>query len=47
MQDFFARCLSCKEFEDTEEIREAVVFAAWRNIAGESLSNTQFRSPFQ
>lgn len=27
-----------KEFEDTEEVREAVVFAAWRNIAGESLS---------
>ncbi len=27
-----------KEFEDTEEVREAVVFAAWRSIAGESLS---------
>jgi len=27
-----------KEFEDTEEVREAVVFAAWREIAGESLS---------
>lgn len=27
-----------KEFEDTEEVREAVVFAAWRKIAGESLS---------
>ncbi len=27
-----------KEFEDTEEVREAVVFAAWRTIAGESLS---------
>jgi hypothetical protein len=27
-----------KEFEDTEEVREAVVFAAWRRIAGESLS---------
>jgi len=27
-----------KEFEDTEEVREAVVFAAWRRIAGEGLS---------
>ena len=27
-----------KDFEDTEEVREAVVFAAWRSIAGESLS---------
>ncbi|MGI8787071.1 MAG: DUF721 domain-containing protein [Pyrinomonadaceae bacterium] len=27
-----------KEFEDTEEIREAVAFAAWRKIAGASLS---------
>ncbi len=27
-----------REFEDTEEVREAVVFAAWRRIAGESLS---------
>ena len=27
-----------KEFEDTVEVREAVVFAAWRRIAGESLS---------
>ena len=27
-----------KEFEDTEEVREAVVFAMWRRIAGESLS---------
>lgn len=27
-----------KEFEDTEEVREAVVFATWRRIAGESLS---------
>jgi predicted nucleic acid-binding Zn ribbon protein len=27
-----------KEFEDAEEVREAVVFAAWRRIAGESLS---------
>lgn len=27
-----------KEFEDTEEVREAVVFAAWRRIAGESLA---------
>ena len=27
-----------KEFEDKEEVREAVVFAAWRKIAGESLS---------
>jgi len=39
MQDLF-RALPklLKEFEDTEEIREAVVFAAWRRIAGESLS---------
>jgi len=28
-----------REFEDTEEVREAVVFAAWRRIAGESLSD--------
>ena len=27
-----------KQFEDTEEVREAVAFAAWRKIAGESLS---------
>ena len=27
-----------KEFEDAEEVREAVVFAAWRKIAGASLS---------
>lgn len=27
-----------KEFEDNQKVREAVVFAAWRNIAGESLS---------
>ncbi len=27
-----------KEFEDTEEIREAVTFAAWRKISGEGLS---------
>ena len=39
MQDLF-RALPklLKEFEDTEEVREAVVFAAWRRIAGESLS---------
>lgn len=39
MQDLF-RALPklLKEFEDTEEIREAVVFAAWRKVAGESLS---------
>lgn len=38
MQDLF-RALPklLKEFEDTEEVREAVVFAAWRRIAGESL----------
>lgn len=38
MQDLF-RALPklLKEFEDTEEIREAVAFAAWRRIAGESL----------
>ncbi|MDQ2746762.1 MAG: DUF721 domain-containing protein [Acidobacteriota bacterium] len=39
MQDLF-RALPklLKDFEDTEEVREAVVFAAWRRIAGESLS---------
>lgn len=39
MQDLF-RALPklLKQFEDTEEVREAVVFAAWRKIAGESLS---------
>ncbi|HLM59779.1 MAG TPA: DUF721 domain-containing protein [Pyrinomonadaceae bacterium] len=39
MQDLF-RALPklLKEFENEEEIREAVVFAAWRKIAGESLS---------
>jgi len=39
MQDLF-RALPklLKEFEDTEEVREAIVFAAWRRIAGESLS---------
>jgi hypothetical protein len=39
MQDLF-RALPklLREFEETEEVREAVVFAAWRNIAGESLS---------
>ena len=39
MEDLF-RALPklLKEFEDTEEVREAVVFAAWRKIAGESLS---------
>ena len=40
MQDLF-RALPklLKEFEDTPEVREAVVFAAWRRIAGESLSD--------
>lgn len=39
MEDLF-RALPklLKEFEDTEEVREAVVFAAWRKIAGERLS---------
>ncbi len=38
MQDLF-RALPklLREFEDTEEIREAVAFAAWRKIAGEAL----------
>lgn len=38
MQDLF-RALPklLKEFEDTEEVREAVAFAAWRRTAGESL----------
>jgi len=26
-----------KEFEDTEQVREAVAFAAWRKIAGDAL----------
>ena len=26
-----------KEFEDNQELRQAVTFAAWRNIAGETL----------
>jgi len=39
MQDLFRSLPKLlREFEDTEEVREAVVFAAWRNIAGESLS---------
>ncbi len=39
MQDLFRSLPKLlKEFEDTPEVREAVVFAAWRNIAGESLS---------
>lgn len=40
MQDLF-RALPklIKEFEDTPEVREAVVFAAWRRIAGDSLSD--------
>ena len=39
MEDLF-RALPklLREFEDTEEVREAVVFATWRKIAGESLS---------
>ena len=39
MQDLFRSLPKLlKEFEDTPEVREAVVFAAWRNIAGMSLS---------
>jgi hypothetical protein len=26
-----------KEFDDNDEVRQAVVFAAWRKIAGETL----------
>ena len=38
MEDLF-RALPklLKEFEETEEVREAVAFAAWRKIAGEAL----------
>lgn len=38
MEDLF-RALPAllKEFEDNENLREAVVFAAWRKIAGEAL----------
>lgn len=38
MEDLF-RALPklLREFEDTDEIREAVAFAAWRRIAGQSL----------
>jgi len=39
MQDLFRSLPKLlKEFENAEEVREAVVFAAWRKIAGESLS---------
>lgn len=39
MQDLFRSLPKLlKEFEDTPEVREAVVLAAWRNIAGASLS---------
>jgi len=34
-----------KEFDDNETVREAVAFAAWRKIAGESLR--QHAVPFQ
>jgi hypothetical protein len=46
MEDLF-RALPklLKEFEDTEEVREAVVFASWRKIAGESLS--EHTKPFR
>ena len=38
MEDLF-RALPAllKEFEENESLREAVTFAAWRRIAGESL----------
>jgi len=38
MEDLF-RALPklLKEFEDTDEIREAVALAAWRRVAGQSL----------
>jgi hypothetical protein len=40
MEDLF-RALPklLKEMSDSEEVREAVVFAAWRRIAGESLQS--------
>lgn len=34
-----------KEFEDSEEVREAVVFAAWRKVAGKSLC--EHSAPFR
>ena len=34
-----------KEFEDNQKVREAVIFAAWRKIAGESLA--EHAVPFQ
>ncbi len=38
MQDLFRTLPKLlKEFDDSEEVREAVVFAAWRKIAGKSL----------
>jgi len=39
MEDLF-RALPklLREFEDTEQVREAVAFAAWRRVAGASLS---------
>lgn len=34
-----------KELDDSEEVREAVVFAAWRRVAGESLC--EYSAPFR
>ncbi len=39
MQDLFRTLpMLLKEFDDNEAVRQAVVFAAWRKIAGESLA---------
>ncbi len=46
MEDLFrAMPKLLREFEDTEEIREAVALAAWRRVAGESLC--QHAVPFR
>ncbi len=40
MQDLFrALPILLKEFDDNQTVRQAVVFAAWRKIAGESLAD--------
>lgn len=38
MQDLFRTLPKLlREFDDSEEVREAVIFAAWRRVAGKSL----------
>ncbi len=46
MQDLFRTLPKLlNEFEDSEEVREAVVFAAWRKVAGKSLC--EHSAPFR